>query len=148
MTTLVILFVLGLAPRQETPQEKPRVPKDSIELVLTGCLKGRVLAVSAVRRTDVESGPDIRARSFRLAGKRDVMDSVKREDHHLVDVTGIVKRSALYQEGMKVGKGITISGGRPVAGSGAMAAPDPSQMVPVMDVESIRLRATSCGGEL
>lgn len=148
MTTLVILFVLGLTPQQETPKDKPRVPKDSIELVITGCLKGRVLAVSDVRRTDVESGPPIRARSFRLAGKREVMDLVKAENNHLVDVTGIIKRSALYEEGMKVGKGITITGGRPVAGSGAMAAPDPSQMVPVMDVESIRQRATSCGGEL
>jgi hypothetical protein len=146
MTTLVVLFILGLAPHQETQKEKPRIPKDSIEIVVTGCLKGRVLAVSETRRTDVESGPDIRARSFRLAGKKDVMKLVKEEDGHLVDVTGIIKKSSVYEEGMKVGKGIRIGSGRPIAGSGGVPAPDPSQYVPVMDVETVRQRATSCGG--
>jgi hypothetical protein len=146
MTTIVLLLVLGLGGFQETaPQEKkPRIPKDSIELVLVGCLKGRVLAVSDVRATDVERSPDVRARSFRLAGKGDVMKDVKREDQHLVEVTGIVKRSALQEEGMKIGKGITINGGRPVAGSGGV--PPPSDLIPVMDVESLRVRSSSCSG--
>ena len=146
MTTLLFVLMFGLPPRQEAAQEKPRVPKDSIELVVTGCLSGRLLHVSDVRQTDVESGPDVRARSFRLAGKRDVMDVVKRENHHLVDVTGLVKRSSLIEPGMKVGKGIVIGGGRPVAGAGAGRAPDPSEFVPVLDATSVRLRSTSGAG--
>jgi hypothetical protein len=145
MTTIVLLIAMALTTPQETPpQEKPRVPKDSIELILTGCLKGRVLAVSDVRSTDVQRSPDVRARAFRLAGKGDVMKDVKREDHHLVEVTGIVKRSALTQDGVRIGKGISVSGGRPVAGSGSL--PSPGDAVPVLDVQSLRLRSTSCGG--
>jgi hypothetical protein len=145
MTTIVVLFVIGLAaPQERAPQDKPRIPKDSIELVIIGCLKGRVLAVSDVRQPDVESNPDVRARSFRLAGKGDVMKDVKREDKHFVEVTGVVKRSSLAESGFKVGKGIVINGGRPVAGSGGV--PAPSEYLPVMDVESIRLRSTSCTG--
>jgi len=137
--------MMGLTGPQETsPQDKPRVPKDSIELILTGCLKGRVLAVSDVRATDVQRSADVRARTFRLAGKGDVMKDVKREDHHLVEVTGIVKRSSLTEPGVRVGRGITVSGGRPVAGAGGM--PSPGDSVPVFDVESLRLRSTSCGG--
>lgn len=146
MTTIALLLAVTLVASQEAPQEKPRVPKDSIELVVTGCLSGRVLAIDDVRRPDAESGPDIRARSFRLAGKRDVMDIVKKENHHLVDVTGIVKRSSLAEPGMKIGKRITIGGGAPVAGSGG--APSPGEYIPVLDVESVRLRSTSCGGGL
>ena len=151
MTTIVLLFLLGLmspsTPAQETPsQEKPRVPKDSIELIITGCLKGRVLAVSDVRSTDVQRSPDVRARTFRLAGKGDVMKDVKREDHHLVEVTGIVKRSDLSDPGINVGKGISVNGGRPVAGSGPGGIPSPAEYVPVLDVSSLRLRSTSCGG--
>ncbi len=145
MTTIVLLFMIGLTSPQETsPQEKPRVPKDSVELILTGCLNGRVLAVSEARATDVQRSPDVRARTFRLAGKGDVMKDVKREDHHLVEVTGIVKRSSLAEPGVKIGKRIVISGGRPVAGSGGI--PSPGASVPVLDVESLRLRSTSCGG--
>jgi hypothetical protein len=143
MITVLLLAMIGLTTPQETTQEKPKVPKDSIELVISGCLKGRLLAVSEVRQTDTQAGPVIQARSFRLAGKGEIMDQVKKENHHLVDVTGLIKRSALYEPGMKIGKGIVISGGQPAAGSGR--SPVPSEFVPVLDVSTIRARATSCG---
>ncbi len=148
MMTVLLVVVLALTAPQEREQERPNVPKDSIEVVVTGCLKGRMLAVSDVRETDVQRGPVIKARSFRLAGKKDVMDVVKQEDRHVVDVTGLIKRSALNEPGMKVGKGVTIGGGAPVAGSGGSGMgrpPAPTENIPVMDVTSIRGRGTSCG---
>jgi len=144
MKTLALIVALGLATGQDKPEERPRVPKDSIELVVTGCLKGRVLAVSDVRQTDTQSGPIVRARSFRLAGKKDVMKDVKDHDGHLVDVTGLVRKSALIEPGVKVGKGIVIGGGQPVAGSGGRPVLAPSEIVPVLDVASVRQRASSC----
>ncbi len=145
MLITALVLALGIAAPQETKQEKPRVPKDSIELVVTGCLSGRVLAISDVRQTDVESGPDIRARSLRVAGKKDVMKEIKRENHHLVEVTGIVRRADLSEPGVRIGKGIVISGGRPMAGSPG-ARPAPTEFIPVIDVQSVRLRSTSCLG--
>jgi hypothetical protein len=142
---LLIVFVLTLPPQDPPQEERPRVPKDSIELVVTGCLKGRLLIVSDLRETDTQSGPIIRAKTFRLAGKGEVMKIVKKEDRHLVDVIGLVKKSALIEPGMKVGKGIVIGGGQPTAGSGMRPSPNPSEYVPVLDVESVRLRAMSCG---
>jgi hypothetical protein len=143
MMTLAFLLALMASP-QENKQEKPRVPKDSIELVVTGCLKGRVLAVSDVRQEDTQSGPIVKARSFRVAGKKDIMKDIKEHDGHLVDVTGIVKKSSLVEPGMKVGKGVTIGGGPPVAGSGGHT-PLPTEYIPVLDVETVRMRASSCG---
>ena len=144
MITFALLVALVVAAPQEKEQERPRVPKDSIELVVSGCLKGRVLAVSDVRREDTQSGPIVRARSFRLAGKKDVMKGVKEHDGHLVDVTGLVRKSALIEPGVNVGKGVRIGGGQPVAGSGSHPPP-PTEYIPVLDVESVRLRASSCG---
>lgn len=148
MTTLVLLIVLGLTPSPQEPsqEERPRVPKDSIELTITGCLKGRMLIVSDLRQTDTQTGPIVRAKTFRLAGKGEVMKAVKREDRHLVDVIGLVKRSALTEPGVRVGKGIVIGGGQPVSGSGIGTRPNPSEFIPVLDVESVRLRSTSCSG--
>jgi hypothetical protein len=74
------------------------------------------------------------------------MEDVKREDGHLVDVTGLVRKSALLEPGVKVGKGVVIGGGPPVSGTGMR--PTPSDYVPVMDVSSVRARATSCSSGL
>jgi len=53
-------------------QEKPKVPKDSLLVNVTGCLKGRVVRAEDVRQPDTTSGMTITNRSFRLAGKKDV----------------------------------------------------------------------------
>jgi hypothetical protein len=145
MITLLLFATIGLGAPQETPAGKPKVPKDSIELSITGCLTGRVLAVSDVRRPDTESGPPVRAKSFRLSAKGDLMDHIKEQDHHLVEVTGVVRKSALIEPGVKIGNRVTVGGGSPVAGS-AGSRPLPPDPIPVMDVWSVQSRATSCGG--
>lgn len=145
MITALLVAIALVAP-QETPKGKPRIPKDSIELVVVGCLSGRVIAIDDVRQTDVQSGPIVRVKSFRLAGKRDVMDIVKEQNHHIVEVTGIVKRSSLIEPGVRVGKRVTIGGGNPVAGGGGV--PSPAEYIAVLDVESVQPRGTSCGGGL
>jgi hypothetical protein len=141
MTILAVLLTLALTPQAE-PQDKSRVPDDSIELTVTGCLKGRAFTTVPPEEPDVQRGPAVGRRTFRLAGKKDVMDEVKKLDRRLVDIVGIVKRSALDDKGVKVG-GVAISGGPPVqrTGSGVPAGFD---NVPVMDVSSIRQRAASC----
>jgi hypothetical protein len=143
MITLALWLAL-MGSQQETKQEHPKVPKDSIMLTVTGCLKGRVLAVSDVRQEDTQSGPIVKSKSFRVSGKKEVMKDVKDNDGHLVDVVGIVKKSALIEPGIKVGNRVTIGGGPPVAGSGG-ATPIPNEYIPVLDAESVRSRATSCG---
>lgn len=144
MKTLALALLLSAAAYQGGGQEgsRPRVPDDSLELVVSGCLKGRVLSVSDARQTDTQSGPIIRSKSFRLAGKGDVMKDVKKEDGHYVEVTGIVKRSALDEKGVRIGKRVRIGSGSPV--SGTRTIPDPVADVPVMDITSLRHRSTSC----
>ncbi len=143
MTPLAtVLVVLALAaPQEAPPQEKPKVPKDSVELTVIGCLKGRVLKTTGERKTDVESGPYVGERSFHLVSKKKETDEIKRQQGHLIEVTGIVKRSSLDDKGITAGR-VSISGGSPVAGTHAM--PSPAANVIEMDVSSVRFRATSC----
>jgi hypothetical protein len=144
MKTLALALLLSAVTFQGGGQEgsRPRVPDDSIQLVVSGCLKGRVLSVSDARQVDTQTGPIIRSKSFRIAGKGEVMKDVKKEDGHYVEVTGIVKRSALDEKGVRVGKRVRIGSGSPV--SGTRAIPDPVADVPVMDITSLRHRSTSC----
>lgn len=136
---LVIILLLALSMPQEPRQEKPRVPEDSVELTVIGCLRGRVLKTLDRRQEDVESGPYVGERTFRLAGKKDVMKAVQEYDRRLVEIVGIVRRADLDDKGITAG-GITISGGPPVAGR----PPGVGANLPVMDVESVRLRSNSC----
>lgn len=139
---IAIMLLLALAMPQEPGQEKPRrVPEDSVELTVIGCLRGRVLKTLDRRQEDVESGPFVGERTFRVAAKKDVMKTIQQYDRRLVEVVGIVRRSDLDDKGVTVG-GITISGGPPVAGR----PPGPGANIPVMDVQSVRLRANSCTG--
>jgi hypothetical protein len=140
MLPYATMLVLALAIPQESRQEKPKVPEDSIELTVVGCLKGRVLTTLEKRQAEVESGPYVGERRFRLAGKRDVMNEVEKHDRHLVEVVGIVKRSALDDKGIKAGR-VTINGGSPVSGRGI---PSPADDVAVMDISAVRMRSSSC----
>jgi hypothetical protein len=136
---IVLVLLLAFWIPQDSPQEKRRIPDDSVQLTVVGCLKGRVLKTIDQRQQDVESGPYVGERTFRLAGKKDAIASVKKYDRKLVEVVGIVRRADLDDKGVKVG-GITISGGPPVSGRPSA----PGANIPVMDVETVRLRAGSC----
>jgi hypothetical protein len=140
--TVLLALVITLAGVQSESQEVRRIPDDSIELTVVGCLSGRMLTTIERREADVQRGPDVGSRRFRLAGKREVMDEVKRRNRHLVEVVGLVKRSALDDKGIKAGP-VSITGGSPVAGSGGRP-PVGVDNTPVMDVTSLAVRAGSC----
>ena len=143
MKWLLSVLIMVFAGTSNDAQERPRVPSDSVEIEVIGCLKGRLLKASDVRFVDTKSGPDVTSRSFRLAGKKDVIKDVKQQNGHLVEVTGLVKRSALDDQGVKITNRIEMGGGSPVSRSGI---PSPAENVAVMDVSSVRSRAGSCGG--
>jgi hypothetical protein len=142
MKTVALALMLGVVATQQAGQERPRIPEDSVELSVSGCLKGRVLSVSDTREPETQSGPIVKSRSFRLAGKGDLMKDVKKMDGHFVEVVGIVKRSALDDRGVTIGRRVAVAGGSPVAGNRSM--PDPAANVAVMDITSLVHRSTSC----
>jgi hypothetical protein len=145
MFTVVLMLVSWLAsasPVQE--QERPTVPKDSVKVVVNGCLKGRVLRTSEVRPVDAESGPDVRyLRTFRIAAKKDVMSSVKAQDGHVVEITGLLKKADLQPRGLRVGR-VVIGGGTPMADPTRRGLPDPSEQIIVMDALSVVPAGGSC----
>jgi hypothetical protein len=142
---LLLMLLVPQAGGQETPKPPP---KDSTQLVVTGCLKGRVLTPAELPDTE-RRGPDVSGKTFRLAGPRPVIDEVKKHDRHFVEVTGYVKVNALAPEppGVKVG-GTRVKIGAPPYGS------DPTHMDPrydpmlysvvVMDATAVRFLSSAC----
>ena len=108
---------------QEARQETKRIPKDSVEVTARGCLKGRVFTGTGQPEGEgVVRGPDVTGRHFRVAGPRDVMNVVKQNDGHLVEIVGIVRRNALDDPGV----GLKVGGARVVVSGGS----DPTRMNP------------------
>jgi len=141
---LALACLLAAAPLAAQQEEKPKVPKDSYLVTVVGCLKGRVLKAADVRQVDTTSGPTIRNSAFRLTAKKDVMNLVKENDGNRVEVTGLIKKSALMEPGVKFKGGRVVIGGGTMA-SGTGSTPDPAENVLVLDASSLQALGGSCG---
>jgi hypothetical protein len=140
--------VSGVNAREFVQEQETRtVPKDSVEVDARGCVKGRVFTATgqpADERT--VKGPDITGLSFRLTGKKDVMDAVKGYNGQYVEVVGIVRRAALDDQGvgMRVGRGTRVVIGAPGIDPTRMNTPSAAPSVAAMDLVAIRLLAERC----
>lgn len=143
----MVPFLLVLALAATAPQEPgtKKIPNDSVEIQARGCLKGRVF--TAAPRTEDEGvalGPDVTGRNFRLAGKKELMEVVKKHDGQFVAIVGILRKADLTapELGTRLGKTRVIVGqpGRdPMRGNLPTPAP-----VPVMDLTSVQFIDTAC----
>jgi hypothetical protein len=140
LARVALACVLAAVPLIAQQEEKPKVPKDSVMAVITGCLKGRVIRAEDVRQTDTTSGVTIRSHSFRVEGKKDVIGLVKEHDGDRVEMTGLIKKSALIEPGVRFKGGRIVVGGGTSGGTNTL--PSPAENVTVIDA----LTVTAVGG--
>jgi hypothetical protein len=138
-----LVAVVPFLPPPVAQEERPKVPKDSLMVVITGCIKGRVIRAADVRQTDTTSGATIRSTTFRLAGKKDVMSVVKEQDGRRAEVTGLIKKSSLIEPGIKFKGGRVVIGGGSSAGTRS-SLPSPADNVLVLDALAVQGLGTSC----
>ena len=126
-------------------QEQAKVPKDSARIAIPGCTRDRVFIVAEAPDhepvgTRLEPG-----RRFRLAGKRELLDDIKRREGTMVEVTGLVRKSDLEGSG-----GVRLFGGRVRIGGAQPQAPlsdvqrNSTYAEVVLDVESYRMLTDPC----
>lgn len=128
--------------------EKSNKEKESVELVVSGCLKGRALQAEDVRPAKEEERlPVVQARAFRVNGARAILDEVKRQHKRYVEVTGLVKRAALTAGGPGITVGRTRITVLPGAGDPSRAPQaSPNAGVVPIEVTALRVVAESCAG--
>jgi hypothetical protein len=144
MTSITFALILGLLPAQA--QEAKPIPADSVEVFSRGCLKGRVFTATAPAEDEgATRGPDVMGRHFRTAGSHEIMDQVKAHNGHLVEIVGIVRKSALADEGIgvKVGGRARVVIGAPGTDPNRSANMAPAG-VPTMDITALRLVSERC----
>jgi hypothetical protein len=131
-----------------SPQEAEtkKIPKDSVEVATRGCLKGRVFtATPAPEGEGVRRGPDVTGHHFRVSAPKDLMKVVKQHNGHLVEVVGLIRKSALSDSGigMKVG-GTRVVIGAPGTDPDRSMYNHPVANVNVMDLTSIGFLSNDC----
>jgi hypothetical protein len=138
---IAVVVVMTCAVAAGGAQERP-VPKDSSRISIPGCAVGTKFIVGRAPshepvRSDIEPG-----RRFRLNGKKDVINDIKKQQGTMIEVTGLVRQSDLGGPGgISVG-GMRIGGGPPQAGAGGRS--NIGTLDPVMDVESWRPMTEPC----
>ena len=142
LATLLAAGPIGLA-GQEQEGAKPKVPKDSILVTVNGCIKGRVIRTDDVRQADTTSGFNVRASTFRIAGKKEVMGVVKEQDGQRAEIVGLIKKSSLIEPGMRFKGGRIVVGGSSTGGTGTL--PSPAENVVVIDTLTVTAVAGTCG---
>lgn len=152
--TPVLLLAATAAVYAQSPQEPKPIPKDSVQVVTQGCLKGRAFYSIGrgeldPRREDPElqSGPNVAGLTFRLAGPKPVMQDVKKHNGRLVEVVGLVRKAALADNGSpgkRIGNTRVIIGGGQGAGTTTGRGGVPVASVAVMDVTSVRYVSDVC----
>ncbi len=141
MTTVALFFFAAVL--SQTPETRP-VPADSAEIGARGCIKGRVFTVTP--RPEDEGlilGPDVTGWNFRVSGPRALLDQVRKYNGNLVEVVGLVKKSALTRPGPGSGSRVTMTAPRtdPTRQS---ARTMPAGGLPVMDLTAIRYLSDVC----
>ena len=140
---VVLVIAAALAGSAPMAQETRPVPKDSSRITIPGCAKGTCFIVGrGPAHEPVRSGIEP-GRRFRLNGKKDVIGDIKKQEGHMIEVTGLVRQADLAGPGgVEIG-GARISGG-PAQGGMADARRNTGSLDPVLDVESFRPLAEGC----
>ena len=138
----VLMLILGAA----LAAQEREVPKDSIRISIPGCAKGSAFVVMESPEGEERSSPEIReGRRFRLTGKRDVLDEIKKREANMLEVTGIIKKADYGGGGgITTGGGRVRIGGGPPVDTGAGATRAPQSMNAILDVEGFRPLGASC----
>jgi hypothetical protein len=125
-----------------TAQETKPVPKDSVRVMVSGCSKNYMF--TAGRASEDQPGGTVvpEGTHLRMNGPKKVMAEIKGNEGSRIEITGIIKKGQVAQDGVAIG-GVRIGPGNsgPSAGYGGMSRGSGQLMI---DVEGWRRVAGEC----
>lgn len=123
-------------------QERP-VPSDSTRVTLTGCVRKSVFVVRWRDDHEPATSEVAEGRRFRLTGRKNVLNEVKKRAGSMVELTGLVRKNAVAPpQGISVGR-VRIGLGSPQQPLSDPAR-SPEMYQPVFDLESYQLLPEPC----
>ncbi len=137
----VCLWLMGLG--VVAGAQERSVPSDSTRISISGCARGNLFIVRWRDDHEPVTGEIAEGRRFRLTGRKDVLNEVKKREGSMVELTGLVRKNAVSPpQGISVG-GVRIGIGDPRQPI-ADPARSPEMYQPIFDVETYQLLPQSC----
>ena len=113
-------------------QETKRVPKDSVRVMVPGCSKGYVFTAGRAAEDQPGGTAVAEGTHLRMNAPKRTMAELKGQEGSRVEITGLIKRGQVGQEGIAIGRGVRILPGNPgpAAGiGGGMSASGAAQLL-------------------
>jgi hypothetical protein len=142
MKTTLVVIVAAMLSGPLGAQEKKPVPKDSVRVFIPGCSKGYVF--TAGRRTEDQPGGSAvpEGMHLRMSGPKKMMAEIKSQEGSRIEITGLMRKGQVGEDGVAVGGGVRITGGPSPSGGGRLPAPGGGQIM--IDVEGWRRVPGDC----
>ena len=98
----ILLAGLVVASGAALAAQEREVPKDSTLVTIRGCAKDRTFIVGP--RSEEQPGTlEIEpGRRFRLNGQKKMLDDLKKRQHHVIEVTGLIRKADVAPQGIAV----------------------------------------------
>jgi hypothetical protein len=147
MKNCVLGLVLASMPFVLLAQEQKPVPKDSVRVMVPGCAKGYVF--TAGRATEDQPGGTVvpEGMHLRMNAPKKTMAEIKGTEGSRIELTGLMKKGQVGEEGIAIGRGIRVrpGGGGPQAGfGGSIGVGSPGGGQVMIDVEGWRQLPGDC----
>jgi hypothetical protein len=141
MKVIICFVAAAILSSTVAAQEKKPVPKDSMRVAIPGCAKGYVFTAGA--RTEEQPGgsgvPE--GTHLRMNGPKAMMAEIKGQEGSRIEITGLIKKGQVAQDGVRIAPGVRVSAGSP-SGGGPFRDPGVNQIA--IDVEGWRRVSGDC----
>jgi len=140
--TVFVVVAAGMLTSAVGAQEKKPVPKDSVRVSVPGCSNGYVF--TAGRRSEDQPGGSAvpEGMHLRMSGPKKTIAEIKGQEGSMIEITGLMRKGQVGQEGVGIGGGVRVSGGPSPSGGSRLPAPGGGQIM--IDVEGWRRIAGDC----
>jgi hypothetical protein len=143
MKILIVFVVAAASSGVLGAQERKPVPKDSVRVFVPGCSKGRVFTAGQPTEDQTGGAAVPEGTHLRMNGPKPLMAELKGVEGSRIEITGLIKRGQMAQQGVAIGRGVRISPG-PGSSGGLSIGSGISQLM--IDVEGWRRVSGECPG--
>ncbi|MFN8064005.1 MAG: hypothetical protein U0P82_04350 [Vicinamibacterales bacterium] len=132
--------IVGFAAQEQKP-----VPKDSVRVNIPGCAHGYVFTAGQPTEDQPGGSAVPEGMHLRMNGPKKLMAEIKGSEGSRIEITGLMKKGQVGQDGINIGRGIRVSPGNPNPSAGAgggLGSPTADQIQ--IDVEGWRRIPGEC----